>query len=301
METSQETEMAPAFIHSALDEYGLTPQQFRVYCHIARRAGSGGLAFAGLDSMARKCRLHPKTVTRALAFLTARQLLAATRRPGQTTVYRLNPISAWSPPFDGSVSKVSTSPHKPIPTHPSQSDTNEGNPIKGNPKKDSSPVPPYQGEAEELVALWNSSEGLPKITSLSPARRRKLQRRLRETFFKENWRVAIQRAGASPFCTGQGSKGWKANVDWFLREDTVAKIMEGQYDSLHNDKTIVRATTVRDLKLRREALLKFLDSHPGDPRCYSESREKRDEYRAMRQQLEILERQIAGLPPETES
>ena len=293
--------MPAAFIHSALDDYGLTASQFRVYCHVARRAGSGGSAFAGVDSMARTCRLHPKTVTRALAFLTARQLLAATRRPGRTTVYRLKSISAWSPSFDGAVSKVPTSPHKPIPDHQSQSDTDEGIPIKGNPKKDSSPVPPYQGEAEELVDLWNSLKGLPEITNLSSGRRRALQRRLRETHFKENWRAAIRRVGASSFCTGQGPNGWKANVDWFLRENTVAKIMEGQYDSLHNDKTIVRATTVRDLKLRREALLKLLDSHPGDPRCYSESREKRDEYRAMHKQVDILERQIAGLPPETES
>jgi hypothetical protein len=301
METSQENEMPVAFIHSALDDYGLTPAQFRIYCHIARRAGSGGSAFAGVDSMARTCQLHSKTVTRALAFLTARQLLAATRRPGRTTVYRLRPATAWVPQFSGEVSELPTSPHKPIPTHPSQSNTDEGNPLKGNPKKDSSPVPPYQGEAEELVDLWNSFKGLPEITNLSPARRRTLQRRLRETHFNENWRVAIRRVGASPFCTGQGPKGWKANVDWFLRENTVAKIMEGQYDSLRNDNSAVRATTVRDLVVRREALLKLLDNHPGDPRCYSESREARDEFRAMRKQVEILERQIAGLPAQMES
>jgi hypothetical protein len=301
METPQENEMPAAFIHSALDEYGLTPAQFRIYCHIARRAGSGGSAFACVDSMARVCRLHEKTIIRALAFLTDRRLLEAKRRPGRTTVYRLRPATAWVPHLSGEVSKVSTSPRKPIPNHPSQSDTDEGNPIKGNPEKDLSPVPPYQGEAEELVDLWNSFKGLPEITNLSSARRRALRRRLRETHFRENWRGAIRRVGASPFCTGQGPKGWKANVDWFLRENTVAKIMEGQYDSLRNDNPTVRATTMRDLVVRRETLLKLLDNHPGDPRCYSESREARDEFRAMHKQVEILERQIAGLPAKMES
>ena len=37
-------------------------------------------------------------------------------------------------------------------------------------------------------------------------------------------------AAASPFCLGAGSRGWKADIDWFLRPDTVTRIMEGKYD-----------------------------------------------------------------------
>jgi hypothetical protein len=301
MEHPQENEMPVAFIHSRLDDYGLTAAQFRIYCHVARRAGSGGSAFGCVKSMASICRLHPKTVTRALAVLTHRQLLEAKRRPGRTTVYRLRPAATWLPLSNGEVSKRAASPDKPIPSHPSQSDTDEGNPIKGNPKRDSSPVPPSQGEAEALMTLWNSFEGLTKIENLSPARRRTLQHRLRDAHFKANWREAIRRVGTSPFCTGQGPQGWKANLDWFLRAGTLVRIMEGQFDRLHSDKAGVPATTVRELIARREALLKLLEDHRGHPENYSNSSEERAEFRSMQRQVEALQRQIAGLPPRNES
>ena len=36
------------FVHSLLDDFGLTPPQFRVYCHLARRAGKRG-AFPAVE------------------------------------------------------------------------------------------------------------------------------------------------------------------------------------------------------------------------------------------------------------
>lgn len=45
----------PIFIHSELDDLGLTPEAFRVYCHLVRRAGSKGQAFPSMRSMGEKC------------------------------------------------------------------------------------------------------------------------------------------------------------------------------------------------------------------------------------------------------
>ena len=80
----------------------------------------------------------------------------------------------------------------------------------------------------------------------------------------------------------------------------MARIMEGQYDSVRNDKANEQLT-VREMVARRETLLKLLEDHPGNPGFDGNSREQRDEYRSMEKQIEALQRQIAGLPPETES
>jgi len=44
----------PVFIHSDLDDLGLTPEAFRVYCHLVRRAGKGH-AFPKQESIAEAC------------------------------------------------------------------------------------------------------------------------------------------------------------------------------------------------------------------------------------------------------
>ena len=130
------------FIHSRLDDYGLSPQQFRVYAHLARRA-SNGTAWPSIVTISQICHLHQKTVREALHALVGYRLITRETRPGSTPFYRLTPASQWQP--------------KQTPPHPSQTDTpgsfweggapkrsqgypsqkepGEGNPIEGNPMK----------------------------------------------------------------------------------------------------------------------------------------------------------------------
>jgi len=46
-----------------------------------------------------------------------------------------------------------------------------------------------------------------------------------------DWRAALKRAEPSEFLAGGGERGWIANLDWFLRPDTVTHILEGQHDN----------------------------------------------------------------------
>jgi hypothetical protein len=82
----------------------------------------------------------------------------------------------------------------------------------------------------EVFEAWNDDERLTKCLLISDNRRRSLDSRLRDKFFSDNWRKAMGRIPASSFCMGRNERGWRANFDWFIRPDTVAKIMEGKYD-----------------------------------------------------------------------
>lgn len=86
-------------------------------------------------------------------------------------------------------------------------------------------------EAAGIVEAWNQCPALPKIRALTGGRAKDAATRLREPFFRAHWREAITRICRSSFATGQNDRGWVANIDWFLREGTVAKIMEGKYDN----------------------------------------------------------------------
>jgi len=48
--------------------------------------------------------------------------------------------------------------------------------------------------------------------------------------WRDHINEALQRVAKSPFCRGQSERGWRADIDWMLRPDTLTKITEGKYD-----------------------------------------------------------------------
>lgn len=86
--------------------------------------------------------------------------------------------------------------------------------------------------ADEVAEAWNASAtalGLPTVSKLSTARRRKASCRIREHPF-EDWAAALAAIRRSRFLQGENPRGWRANFDWFLRPETISKLLEGQYD-----------------------------------------------------------------------
>ena len=133
--SSPRTDSNPVFIHSQLDDLGLSSSQFRVYCHLARRSNAGsvdaGVAWASVSEMSRVCRLHPGTVRAALGFLLRGGLICSQPRPGRTTLYRLNRPSAWnleSNLHGAPESKPEQSPDNRREGYPLQSNGDEGSP-----------------------------------------------------------------------------------------------------------------------------------------------------------------------------
>src|SRR5436305_6092762 len=86
------------WVHSALDDLGLTPAEFRVYAHLSRRAGNG-VAWPAINSIAKVCRLSRHTVIAAFNNLERHGLLQIERGGGAATNhYRLIEIHSWPKP-----------------------------------------------------------------------------------------------------------------------------------------------------------------------------------------------------------
>lgn len=136
-----QSEFNVLYVHSEIDDYGLTAQEFRVYAHLARRAGKNG-AWPAVDSMARNCRLNRDTVYQCLKRLKELNLVRGSKRPGSTTIYVLTPRSQWKPNSEGVSEKegyplVSDTPYRKVrDTQVSESKGYEGNPSEGTPLKD---------------------------------------------------------------------------------------------------------------------------------------------------------------------
>ncbi len=88
-------------------------------------------------------------------------------------------------------------------------------------------VLPVSAEARAVVAAWNElGRPFPAVRALGPDRCEALMARLGEPLFAEGWREALGRMASSAFHRGGGKQRWVAGFDWFLRSDSVAKLLE---------------------------------------------------------------------------
>ena len=109
-----------------------------------------------------------------------------------------------------------------------------------DPKKDPSSTRQTEIDppAQQVIDDWNEMaktcdlpqpRGLPRNGS---ARHKALRTRVKEPAWLEDYPAALAKIPQSTFLVGQAQDGgtWKANLDWFLRPDTVSTILEGKYD-----------------------------------------------------------------------
>ena len=86
---------------------------------------------------------------------------------------------------------------------------------------------------ESVIAAWNGTR-LPKAVALNQSRRKTLNARLKESFWVENWKEGIEKADRSDFLRGANGNGWTATFDFFIKPDSLTKIIEGKYDNRKN-------------------------------------------------------------------
>lgn len=83
---------------------------------------------------------------------------------------------------------------------------------------------------EKFQSRWNElPEPFPKIAKMTASRKVSLKERLRDPFWRDNSETALSSMASSDFLKGKNDRGWIADVDFFLRPDSVAKIIEGKY------------------------------------------------------------------------
>jgi len=84
--------------------------------------------------------------------------------------------------------------------------------------------------AAAVASEWNMVPNVSRCSVVTKKRQQTVRARMQDEFWRTNWREAMQKVSRSSFCAGTNDRGWKANLDWFLRPDTVPKLMEGQFD-----------------------------------------------------------------------
>lgn len=207
--------------------------------------------------------------------------------------------SSATPPRDETVTpghdrSVTSFRDEYLPTHIDETGTKESE------RKETPPSSPCEGEAESILAFWNSFPELQKAITLTRNRARKIRKRLADPYWREHWREGIQRAAASPFLTGNGSHGWRATFDWFLGGDSLVKIIEGTYDRPASKRELWQVQ--KDLKVVDEQIEQDpLEHWPGNVPIPPEMRVEYDRLWDRRKVLETERTALLNSAPAAKS
>lgn len=81
----------------------------------------------------------------------------------------------------------------------------------------------------EIIQAFNETFGT--TARITTKRQAALKARWRDPWWRDNWRAALDRGSGSAFLRGANERGWVIDFEFFLKPDSVAKILEGKYDN----------------------------------------------------------------------
>lgn len=100
---------------------------------------------------------------------------------------------------------------------------------EGEGESASADASPPQLSPADLLEAWNSIMG--QRCELTDKRTKAAKLRLKDPKWVERWRSALARCSASDFCRGVNDRGWVADFEWFIKPESVTRILEGKYDN----------------------------------------------------------------------
>lgn len=97
--------------------------------------------------------------------------------------------------------------------------------------------PLHQKAIDKFVDLYNEHcFKLPRIKALTDKRKKAIQVIIKN-YTWDDIITAFDLAQESDFLTGNNDRGWKANIDFILREDKFVGILEGRYNNKKKSKS----------------------------------------------------------------
>lgn len=239
---------------------GLTPATKLVYTVLVDAMRDKGVSWPGHRSVASATGLSKTTAAKAVDALTGLGLLVVERgTDGRPNRYMLPMCTAPDsgtgvpesgtasnspsvpvlggtvPVLKGDVPESGTQPHQKLVLNQTR---------QKKQKKKQTGTPGFSWSTDDtqadvaaayarVVAYWNEHRGKPKVAQLTKARREKLKARFAEPTFAERWQEAIDRIAKAPadaFCNGGNDRGWRLDLDFFIKNDTnYVRVLEGRY------------------------------------------------------------------------
>jgi hypothetical protein len=104
---------------------------------------------------------------------------------------------------------------------------------------------------ERFKAEWNDAVPFARVKILGPGHQQRIRFLATNPEWVSHYREALNRIKAIPWLRGDNETGWKITINFFLKDDTVAKLVNGELDEwVPENKTPIQETL--DQKLDRQ-------------------------------------------------
>lgn len=131
-------------------------------------------------------------------------------------------------------------------------------------------APSVAARLQTLVDDWNEiaeANGISKVLHIG-ARSKAAKERLSVAWWRDNYRAALEAIPASDFLMGRcEGKSWRADFEFFIRPDSVAKILEGKYANNAAKKKTQEGAEPEKPSLEKR-IAAYRKKHPEDPEDY---------------------------------
>ena len=96
------------------------------------------------------------------------------------------------------------------------------------------PIKTPSHTVNDFIETYNTTcQSLPKCSKVTDKRKRDIQKILKKYTWEEILQV-FNNLECSSFCKGDNNRGWKADIDFILREDKFVSVLEGKYNNRTN-------------------------------------------------------------------
>lgn len=104
------------------------------------------------------------------------------------------------------------------------------------PPDDERPAPsPSYVPYEQVKGLYNQiCTSLPRCTAMSDARRKAIKARFSSGYTLDDFKRLFEKTEASKFLKGSNTRNWRATFDWLIKDTSMAKVLDGNYDDHDN-------------------------------------------------------------------
>lgn len=96
---------------------------------------------------------------------------------------------------------------------------------------------------QNLISFFNANRGLiPEVKKLSDTRKKRIQT-IEKQYGKKSIQIVIEKARDSPFLQGDNKDNWTATFDWIFKPVNFLKILEDNYATRQNTRSINSSAT----------------------------------------------------------
>ncbi len=209
---------------------------FSVYDVLIRFSSSDRVCSVSRNKIAETVGVSPRTVATAIETLKEHGLVEVSKRHGAGGIQLCNQYHI-----------LDLSPH----------DQGEadcmvgGSGLHGEGEADCTPInKTFLKQEKEFVVCWNKTGGVRKCRGkeLTDSRRRAFRARLKAEGWLDDFHLALTKFPLP--CTTTDPDGWKPDVDWILKPDSVTKVLEEKYDWTPNNASGKPEQPKQELKYR---------------------------------------------------